>query len=622
MSRRILNIPGFIVSLIFIKLIWNKISSMKKLLIIIFFLTAMVLKSQEYSFGIISNLRYSESKRVLVDSLVKKINTFNQLSFVLVTGSLTDKGTDKEFISLKNSLDSLRFQYLLLPSGNDTRDVKGWETFLDFSGDDKFVYNSNGFLFIGINPTLPYLNINTFTSENLEWLKQIIDTVKLNREIYYISPVPFESISGWQSAFEILTRKNLKRIINCGAEKLNNRNISGITTEELPPSNGFIFTLTGEKITIKNLDDKMHSESDRNLAIDVTPPVKISPVTDKVNNLISLGLDRLTYTSPLYWNGNIYTASYDGIVTCYDSTGKLIWDYNTFGNIIGTPVISDRLIAISTLQGDLITLSAITGEQIQTIGFEERITTSLNTIDYQGTKLLMIPKLTESKSAIIFGTSSGQIYCYDLETLQEYWVNTNAKGMIRSKPVSINNKIFYTADDGFLYCIDARNGLLIWRWKEKAETDFSNSTIESDGKKVFVVSGEGTLYAIDNLLGKLIWKNDKVISFSNFSLNKENKILICKGKDSKIYLINANTGKTEREIKFTGQFSNSFAEVIQVNGNLIFTNNGSIYKSLSSSKQELLYYEGYSPFNSLEQIEMNRIIASKYNGSVIIFSLR
>lgn len=595
---------------------------MKTLLLTILFLVSSILRSQEYSFGIVTNLQYSDSKIGLADSLVKEINTFNQLSFVIFTGSLTEKGTDKEFIALRNSLDSLKIQYMLLPSGSDTRDVKGWETFLDFSGDDKFAYNSNGFLFIGINPTLPYLNINTFTSENLEWLKQVIDTVKLNREIYYISPVPFESISGWQYAFEILTRKNLKRIINCGAVKLDNKNISGINTEELPLSNNFIFTITNDKIIIKSFDDKMQSVSDRNIAMDVTPPVKISPLTEKVNNLISFGLDRLTYTTPLYWNRNIYTASYDGIVACYDSTGKLNWDYNTFGNIIGTPVVSDRLIAISTLQGDLITLSAITGEQIQTIGFEERITTSLNTIDYQGSKLLMIPKVTKSRTAVLFGTSSGKIFCYDLETLQEYWVNTNAKGMIRNKPVSINNKIFFTADDGFLYCIDARDGLLIWRWKEKADTDFSNSSIETDDKKVFVVSAEGTLYAIDNLLGKLVWKNDKIISNSKFSLNKEKKTLICKGKNSEIYLINTNTGKTEREIKFAGQFSNSYTELIQLNGNFIFTNDGSIYKSLSGSKQELLYYEDYFPFNSLAQIDINRFIASKYNGSIIIFSLR
>jgi outer membrane protein assembly factor BamB len=595
---------------------------MKNLLLILFFLTGTVLRSQDYSFGIVSNLRYSESKRVLADSLVKKINTFSHLSFVIFTGSLTEKGTDKEFISLKNSLDSLRIQYLLLPSGNDTRDVKGWETFLDFSGDDKFVYNSNGYLFIGINPTLLYLNINTFTSENLEWLKQTIDTVKLNREIYFISPVPFESIPGWQTAFEILTRKNLKRIINCGAEKLNNKNISGINTEELPLSNGFIFTLTDNKIIIKSLDDKLYSESDRNLVIDVTSPVKISPVTDKINNLISIELDKLTYTSPLYWNGNIYTSCYDGIVTCYDSTGKLIWDYNTFGNIIGTPVISDRLIAISTLQGDLITLSAITGEQIQTIGFEERITTSLSVTEYQGSRILMIPKLTGSKTAILFGTSSGKIFCYDLETLQEYWVNSNATGMIRSKPVAINNKIFFTADDGFLYCIDARNGLLIWRWKEKAGTNFSNSSIATDGKRVFVAAEDGTMYSIDNLLGKLIWKYDKVNLQNIFTLDKDKKTLFCKGKSGRIYLINSETGKIEREVKFDGQFSNSSTDIVAVNGNFIFTNNGSMYKSINNTKYELIYYNDYSPFSLLYRIDKERFIASRYDGSVIIFSLR
>ncbi|NMB81789.1 MAG: PQQ-binding-like beta-propeller repeat protein [Ignavibacteria bacterium] len=598
---------------------------MKKILITILLFLSTILKSQEFSFGIVSNLQFSESKKAQIDSLVKKINTINQLPFVLFTGSLTGKGSSNEFLSLKNSLDSLKSQYILLPFGNDTRDVEGWETFLDFSGDDKFVYNSNGYLFIGINPTLPYLNINTYTSENIEWLKQIIDSVKLNKEIYFVSPVPFQSISGWESVFEILIKKNLKLIINCNAVGFSHKSILGIGAVELPNLNGpegFIFTLTNEKIRIDNLNQNLRSITDKSISVNTNLPERKSELLDHVNKLVSIEKRELTYASTLYWNGKIYTASYDGIVTCYDSTGQMLWDYNTFGNVTGTPVISDRILAIATLSGDLITLSAITGEQIQTIGFEERITTSLNVIDYQGSKILMIPKLSNSKSAIVFGTSSGKIYCYDLETLQEYWVNTNSKGMIRNKPFSINNKIFFTADDGFLYCIDARNGLLIWRWKEKADTDFSNSSIASDGKKIFVVSAEGTLFAIDNLLGKFLWKNDKVNSFGKLSLNQEKKLLITKGRDSKIYLINSDTGKIEREIKYDGQFSNSFTEIIPVDGNLVFTNDGSIYKSLNNMKYEPIYYKDYSPFRSLERLDKERFIASKYNGSVLIFSLR
>lgn len=594
---------------------------MKKIILIILFSFTIILNAQEYSFGVVSNLQFSESKKASVDSLVRKINSIDQLSFVLFTGSLTNKGNQNEFLSLKKSLDSLKSQYILLPHGNDTRDVQGWETFLEFSGDDKFIYNSNGYLFIGINPSLPYLNLDTYTEENIKWLKQIVDTVKLNQEIYFVSPVPFETISGWESVLEILTKKNLKAIINCGSVQLSQKNISGITTFELPPKNNFVITLSNDAAVINSFDDKLKTVINKSVALEVKLPNKINSLDNKINQFFNLSSNSLTYASPIYWNGKIYTSSTDGIVTCYDSTGQMLWDYNTFGNIIGTPVISDRMIAISTLQGDLITLSAITGEQIQTIGFEERITTSLNVIDYQGSRILMIPKLTDSKSAIIFGTASGKIYCYDLETLQEYWSNSNAKGMIRSKPISINNKIFFTADDGFLYCIDARNGLLIWRWKEKADTDFSNSSITTDGKKVFIVSAEGILYAIDNLLGKLVWKNEKLNAHEKFTLSKDNKTLICKGKDSKIYFINTETGKPSKELKFDGKFYNSQTELIQMNGNLLFANHSSIYKSVNN-KFEQIYYNGYSPFNSLVRIDNERFLGSQYNGSVIIFSLR
>jgi len=130
------------------------------------------------------------------------------------------------------------------------------------------------------------------------------------------------------------------------------------------------------------------------------------------------------------------------------------------------------------------------------------------------------------------------------------------------------------------------------------------------------------MYSIDNLLGKLIWKYDKVNLQNIFTLDKDKKTLFCKGKSGRIYLINSETGKIEREVKFDGQFSNSSTDIVAVNGNFIFTNNGSMYKSINNTKYELIYYNDYSPFSLLYRIDKERFIASRYDGSVIIFSLR
>ncbi|MDQ7815559.1 MAG: PQQ-binding-like beta-propeller repeat protein [Melioribacteraceae bacterium] len=602
---------------------------MKKLILILILFTGISATAQRSSFAVISNLKFSNGdKKEILDSLVRNINSYGELSFVLFSGSITSYGTRTEFESIKNSLDSLKSQYLLLPSGQDTRDAEGWNSFMEFFGEDKFVFNGNGFAFIGINPSPPYRGINFYTNENVLWLKEILDEINTDKEIYFFIPVEFEKVSNWQKVFNYLQKKNLKLIVNGSTEKFVQRNLNGINVVDIPAFNEttnnepYISFISKDSITVTNSKQKNIIVIDKSILIDKQSADIGKPVQEKIDLLSNIQGARLTYASPLYWNGHIYTSSYNGIVACYDSTGSFMWDYNTFGNIIGTPVIRDRVIAVSTLQGDLITLSAITGEQIQTIGFEEMITTDLGVIEYQGNRILMIPKLTQSKSAIIFGTSSGKIFCYDLETLQEYWVNSNSTGMIRSNPVSIENNILFTGNDGYLYCIDSRNGLLTWRWKEKSETDFSKSGIATDGKKVFVVSNDGACYAIDLMLGKLTWKFDKTAVYEKFTFAENQKNLILKGKDSKIYLVNIDNGKIAREIKLDLPLSYSETGVIQMDKNILFTDKDRIFKTSNGSKPEMIYFEDYVPYNFLGKIDENKFIASNYNGLVIIFYLR
>lgn len=602
---------------------------MKKLIFILFFLTVLSASAQRNSFAIISSLNFSTGDRkAILDSLVREINSINGLSFVLFTGNLTSSGTRFEFEILKNSLDSLKYQYILLPSGKDNRDAEGWNSYIELFGDDKFAFNGNYFVFTGINPALPFREKDYYTEENIQWLKETLDAAGMGKEIYFYSPIEFEKASNWQKIFNLLQNKNTKIIFSVNAGKFLQRNLNGINIIDIPAfsetsnSGLYISFISKDSIVVSDPEQNTSIIIDKTIQIDKQPIEISEPIKGKVDILSSVSGSQLTYASPIYWNGHLYTSSYSGTVACYDSTGNFKWDYNTFGNIIGTPLISDRIVAVSTLQGDLITLSAITGEQIQTIGFEEMITTDLGVIEYSGNKILMIPKLTKSKSAIIFGTASGKVYCYDLETLQEYWVNSNTQGMIRSNPVSIENKVLFTGNDGFLYCIDSRNGLMIWRWKEKAETDFSDSFIESDGKKVFIAAADGNFYAIDLMLGKLNWRLEEISAYSRFTIDPDRKLLLIKGEDSKIYFVNPATGKILKETKFDGKFSNSSTGIIPVNGTALFANNGSIYKSINGNKSELIYSADFAPFNYLSRLSSDRFIASNYNGHVIIFSVR
>jgi len=524
---------------------------------------------------------------------------------------------------------------MLLPFEYDLKEFEGWNKFYEYWNDGKFLFDDGKNIFIGISPTLLYSLVNYYSSDKLEWLKTTLEEIGLGRDIYFISPIEIEKITGWQNLIDHLSKSNVKLILNGNAQKFQQRNIFGNTLIDFPSSrtlasqnvndkiNYILLSITDDKILVEDKSAKRPIQIDKTIFI---PKEKIKPNKfAKLNSTVidaKINLDHSINAEPIWWNSKIYTAQENGIVSCFDSTGKLLWDYDAYGDLFSSPIISDRIFAAATIQGDIVTLSAISGEQIQSMGFEENITTDLTAIQYAGNKELMIPKLTQSKTAIAFGTASGKIFCYDLETLQEYWVNSNSKGMIRTKPISVGNKILFTSSDGFIYCIDSRNGLLIWRWKEKEETDFYYSNILSDDKNVYSVSSDGTLYAIDLLLGKLNWKLDNLNALPSISFSRDNKYLFIKSIRGKIYSVTATVGKIFNEFNIGSSFDNSTSDILEVYGSLLYINNGTIFTIDNKQRSEKIILEDYSPALSLKKIGDKKFIASTYNGSILLFSLR
>ncbi len=326
--------------------------------------------------------------------------------------------------------------------------------------------------------------------------------------------------------------------------------------------------------------------------------------------------------APIFFNNKIYTQEKSGTLSCFDSTGKIVWKYKLSSETISKPVIADGQFVSGTSNGEIISIIAFTGEQIQSIGIEDSINTNLAALEYEGDKELFLPKLSSSKTAIIFGTKSGTIYCLDLETLQEYWRNNDAPGSVSSHPVNVENKILFSGSDGYLYSIDARNGLLNWRWKETAGTDFSKTQIVCDGKKVFLVSNEDQLYCIDLLLGKLIWKLGDSKFLSAIGLSKSRKELYANTSDGKFFIISAEKGTVQKQIKRENEFDAAINAPIESEGKIYFTGNNSIFSINKKFREEIMLQFGEAIINSFQLIGDNKFLVSTSAGEILIFNPR
>ena len=124
-------------------------------------------------------------------------------------------------------------------------------------------------------------------------------------------------------------------------------------------------------------------------------------------------MDKTIRESSVCYAKNIFTAFKSGTVNCLNDDGAEKWRYETNKKINHPPIISNDLLIVASEDGDIITLNAKTGDPHQIISIGEKITSgvSIIEIDEAGTKT----------KAVVAGTQYGNLYCYDLLTLDPIW---------------------------------------------------------------------------------------------------------------------------------------------------------------------------------------------------------
>jgi outer membrane protein assembly factor BamB len=176
--------------------------------------------------------------------------------------------------------------------------------------------------------------------------------------------------------------------------------------------------------------------------------------------------------------------------------------------------------------------------------------------------------------------------------------------------------------DGYIYCIESGNGLLIWRWKESAERGFYNALILTDGKYLYAVSSDNILYCIDLLLGKLVWKSKENNIFPSIAFSKDMKNIIAETKGKKIVSFSAEKGKIVKEIYLSAEFDSTSIPVIDIGKGLLYCYQGNIFITNNNGTEENIYNFGDSRIISNMRIDGKRFMAASSKGTIIIFGVR
>ena len=358
--------------------------------------------------------------------VVNDINKRNDIKLVIATGDIAEKGGNSELELAKKILDSLKTTYYIIPGNHDTKwSESGCTKFVDLWGADKFQFDFQNVRHIGINSGIPWRGGGGHVSvESLRWLEDVLKQTSATQEIIFYIHHPLDGdVDNWFEVTNMLAGHNVKAIFighghanklmnfaglpaAMGRSTLSDSKFPGYTLVNLMTDSIKLFEVKVDSIPQLwgSLPRKMRNQVTK---VDSSQFIKYS---NKVEMLWQKNLKKSSSTSLLVENDRIFHSSIDGVLSCYDLKGNLIWKNNLNRTIFSRPAITDKIIAAATIEGDLITINSENGEIIQTLGLNEALTSQLaiTETNYNGAKT----------KAIIVGSSSGKVYCYEMNPLK------------------------------------------------------------------------------------------------------------------------------------------------------------------------------------------------------------
>lgn len=262
--------------------------------------------------------------------------------------------------------------------------------------------------------------------------------------------------------------------------------------------------------------------------------------------------------SPVIDGQVIYFGSDDGNIYAVDSeTGRQIWKTKTRGPVSATPAIANGMLYVGSYDGNFYALDLKAGElkwKFATGGERRFEAKGLHGMQPKNQTIADPFDIFLSSPAVVgnsvyFGSGDGNVYCLDAKNGALTW-KFKTGDVVHASPAFADNTVFVGSWDSYFYAIDANSGKEKWRFHggEDAlihnQVGFQSSPAVVNGT-VYTGCRDAQLYALDAINGKQKWKFDNELSWVITSPAVHNGKAYFATSDSALYHVaDAATGKS------------------------------------------------------------------------------
>ena len=487
------------------------------------------------------------------EDLQRTVDDINQnmpeIEFVIVSGDVTEFGSDKELTMAKNILDQLGVPTYVIPGNHDSNwSESGTNSFLTIFGTETFGFEHNGYKFFGL-PSGPNMRMSPgqIPREGITWFKEQLAKTDKDTPIIFVNHYPMDnSLNNWFEVMDALKPYNVKAML-CGHGH-NNRayNFEGIDAAMLRSNlrakqeyGGYnVVSVTQDSIIFqervvsgKTLEPWLSYSTEGRPQWKQNPERPDYSINDNHAHVKEIWAVQengdMGGGMELSNNNLIYTTTQGEVKNVDARTGKKKWSYKTNGKIYSTPKVCDKIVWVSSTDKNLYGLEIKNGKPKFSLSTDRSLVASPacdnNVVIVPGTdgkctawnrkngqqvwqfdeiQNFTLTRPLVKDGVVFFGSWGNEFYALNTATgnLKWKWYNGQNNRMFSPAqvvPVITHNKVFLASPDRFMTVLDEETGDVIWRHNDLENRVRESIGVSEDGKTVYAKTMDGTILAVD-----------------------------------------------------------------------------------------------------------------------------
>ena len=603
-------------------------------LMVIFYSVVAGAQTKPFQFAFITDTHIGSPDGKAEEDLrrtVQDINSQSNLAFVVITGDITELGTNAQLLLAKQILDSLNIKYYIIPGNHDT----GWSesgglNFTKVFGSDKFSFAYGGIHFIAC-ASGPYVRMSDghVPRDAVNWLTDQLKNIGNNEPIIFLNHYPLDNgLDNWYEVIDLLKKKNTILAL-CGHGHSNRP----VQAEDIPAVMGrsnlrakaavggynrvqvnadSILFWERNPVTKEERDwtavanKKVSYETGKGYT---RPDYSINEKYKKATAIWTFQSDANIISTPAVLGDIVVFGNQAGLIQALKlKDGSKVWSYKTEGPIFSSPTVSGQKIVVGSADGSIYCLDA-----------RGKLVWKLKT------KAAVLGSPIVSQNTVYIGGSDHQFRAINVSTGKQIWSFDSLKGPVTSLPVLYKDKVIFGAWDTNLYALNKNNGKLLWKWTNGSSViNFSPAAcipVVYQGV-VYVAAPDRVFTAIDATLGTTLWRTKESAVRESIGISEDSSLLYAKTMNDTIVAYHTNKEKLETAWKYNAGYGyeHTPSALIEKGGVLFFsTKNGVVYAMDPKKKETLWAYKmDNSMVNTLNVLTKNTIIAATMDGKVCL----